>query len=366
LHLADVCKLSNFNYFVHMLIDTHAHVNFHAFKDDAKDVLQRALDSGVQVINVGSQIDTSRECVELANRFETGIYAVVGLHPEHTHEQVVDEEDAHFKTREEIFDYEMYRELAKDPKVVGIGECGLDYYRMPLDSPPNGGSLGTSADGLSPSLIDQIKEKQKAAFRLQVKLAKELNKVLVIHSRPEKGSNELFDDVLKILDEELISTTPSRKSGTPLLFQEGNAPQLSQNNRGLSAEALAKEEASPPNIGGVPRAAGGGGIKFEVHSFTGSLEYLQKFLDRGAYVSFNGIITFDKTGNMEKLVKMTPLDRLILETDCPFLAPIPNRGKRNEPSFVKFVADKVALIKSKSVEEIAEITTTNSKRLFKI
>lgn len=288
-----------------MLIDTHAHVNFRAFKDDAKEVLQRALDNGVQVITVGSQIDTSRSGVELANQFETGVWAVVGLHPEHTHSQFVDEEETHFKTREEHFDYEAYKILAQNKKVVGIGECGLDYYRMPLDK------LGTSADGLS--LHQHIKEKQKAAFRMQIKLAKELNKALVIHSRPAKDSEELFDDLIKILNEE-------------------------------KAEQM----------------------RFELHSFTGNPEYLQKFLDRGAYVSFNGIITFDKTGNMEKLVKLAPLDKILLETDCPYLTPVPNRGKRNEPSFVKFVADKVAQIKNFSVEEIAEATTDNAKKLFQL
>lgn len=279
-----------------MLIDTHAHVNFRAFKDDAKEVLQRALDGGVHVINIGSQIDTSRQCVELANQFSEGVYAVVGLHPEHTHSQYVDEEEAHFKTREENFDYEAYHELAKNPKVVGIGECGLDYYRLPDD-------------------VDQkiIKDKQKKAFLRQLKLAKELDKVLVIHSRPAKGDESLYDDLLAILDRETIS-----------------------------------------------------GLRFEVHSYTGSPEYLQKFLDRGAYVSFNGIVTFDKTGNMEKLVKLVPLDRIVLETDCPYLSPVPHRGKRNEPSFVKFVAERVSQIKNLSANEVAETTTSNAKKLFKI
>lgn len=282
-----------------MLIDTHAHVNFRSFKDNAKETLQRALDDGTWVINVGSQIDTSRQAVELANQFSSGIYAVVGLHPEHTHSQYVDEEETHFLTREEKFDVDLYRQLAKDPKVVGIGECGLDYYRLPADIDPQ-----------------TIKDKQKAAFRAQLRLAKELNKVLVIHSRPAKGSNELFDDLLGILDEEL-----------------GDKNQE---------------------------------LRFEVHSFTGGPEYLQKFLDRGAYVSFNGIITFDKTGNMEQLVKLAPLDRIILETDCPYLSPVPMRGKRNEPSYVKHVAEKVAQIKNLSVNEMADITTKNAKQFFQI
>jgi TatD DNase family protein len=110
----------------------------------------------------------------------------------------------------------------------------------------------------------------------------------------------------------------------------------------------------------------GADLRFEVHSYTGSPEYLQKFLDRGAYVSFNGIITFDKTGNMEKLVKMAPLDKILLETDCPYLAPVPMRGKRNEPLFVKFTAEKAAQLKNISVDEISKITSNNAKQLFQI
>lgn len=287
-----------------MLIDTHAHVNFRSFKDDAKETLQRALDNGTWVINVGSQIDTSKEAVELANQFEKGVYAVIGLHPEHTHSQHVDEEETHFKSREEDFDINLYSELVKNPKVVGIGECGLDYYRLPLDK------LGTSASGLS---HEEIKQKQMEAFRKQIRFAKEHNKVLVVHSRPEKGSDELYIDMLKVFMEEKVSD-----------------------------------------------------MRFEVHSYTHTPEFFQKFLDLGAYVSFNGIITFDKTGNMAELVKMAPMDKILLETDCPYLSPVPMRGKRNEPSFVKYVAENVARIKNISVNEVVKITTQNAKKLFNI
>ena len=279
------------------MFDTHAHVNFRSFKDDAKETLQRALDNGVQVINIGSQIDTSRQAVELANQFETGVYACIGLHPEHTHSQFVDEEETHFKTREEDFDIKLYSELVKNPKVVGIGECGLDYYRLPEDK----------------TLHDGVKQKQIEVFKKQISFAKEYDKVLVVHSRPEKGSDELYVDILKVFEEEKVSE-----------------------------------------------------MRFVVHSYTHSPEYLQKFLDLGACVSFNGIITFDKTGNMEKLVQMAPMERILLETDCPYLAPVPMRGKRNEPSFVKHVAEKVAQIKNLSVTEIENITTFNAKKLFKI
>lgn len=279
-----------------MLIDTHAHVNFRAYQDDAQEVLQRALNQGVWVVNVGSQVDTSRQSVAVAELFNEGVYAVVGLHPEHTHSQYVDEEETHFKTREEDFDYEIYKTLASNPKVVGIGECGLDYYRL-----PEAGDIAV------------IKEKQRSAFRSQVRLAKELGKALVVHSRPEKGNEGLYDDLLAILDEEDT-----------------------------------------------------GDLRFVVHSFTGSPEAAQRFLDRGGYISFNGIITFDKTGNMEKLVRMTPMERILLETDSPYLSPPPHRGKRNEPAYVRLVAEKLAGIKGIDVGQASSVTTENAFRLFKL
>lgn len=279
-----------------MLFDTHAHVNFRSFKEDAKETLHRALDAGVWVINVGSQIDTSREAVELSERFEKGVYACIGLHPEHTHSQYVDEEETHFKTREEDFNESWYEELVSHPKVVGIGECGLDYYRLPAEMNH-----------------EIIKQKQKDVFIKQIRFAKKYDKALVVHSRSSKGTDDACLDILDIFNELKV-----------------------------------KDE----------------GLRIVLHSYTGSPEVLQKFLDLGVYVSFNGITTFDKTGNMEKLVKMAPLDKILLETDCPYLAPVPMRGKRNEPGFVRFVAEHVARLKSLSCEELGNLTTRNAKTLF--
>ncbi len=280
-----------------MLIDTHAHVNFRSFKDDAEQTLKRALDAGIFVVNVGSQIDTSRQAAELAGKFPEGVYAAIGLHPEHTHSQYVDEEETHFKTREEDFNESWYEELVAHPKVVGIGECGLDYYRLPENV----------------SLHEQVKQKQIEVFKKQIRFAKKHNKALIVHSRPEKGSDELYEHMLQIFAEEEIKK-----------------------------------------------------LRFVVHSYTHTPEFLQKFLDLGAFVSFNGIITFDKTGNMEELVKMAPLDRILLETDCPYLAPIPMRGKRNEPGYVRFVAEHLAKLKGVELQEAENLTTRNAKTLFGI
>ncbi len=312
-----------------MLIDTHAHVNFHAFKDDAKETIERALAENIWVNNVGTQIFTSRQAVELANQFKEGVYATIGLHPVHTYSQHLDEEETSFQTREEDFNTLEYQSLAKDPKVIGIGECGLDYYRLPEDV----------------SQHEKVKVLQKKAFLKQIKLAKELDKVLVVHSRSTKGTDDVCEDIYDILK----SQNTNHKIQTNSKFQIPNFKSS---------------------------------LRFVLHSYTGSPEVLEKFLGLGGYVSFNGIITFDKpkrrnivsastkveekTGNMEKLVKLAPIDKILVETDCPYLTPVPNRGKRNEPSFIKHVAEYLAKLKEVSFEEMAKITTKNARRLFKI
>lgn len=282
-----------------MFFDTHAHVNFAAFKEDAEPTIKRALDEGVWVVNVGTQIDTSKEAVAMAGKFVDGVFAVVGIHPVHTYSQELDEEETHFKTREEKFDYQAYKQLASHPKVLGIGECGLDYFRLPADGD-----------------ISAIKQLQKDAFVEQIKLAKELNKTLVIHSRSSQGTDDACLDILKIIKSEIRN------------------PKLE--------------------------------IRMVLHSYTGSPQVASEFIKLGAYISFNGIITFDKTGNQAAVLNVVPDDKIVLETDCPYLTPAPHRGKRNEPSYVKHVAEKVAELKNLSFDEVAELITKNAKKLFNL
>lgn len=280
-------------------IDTHTHVNLRAFKDDAQETIQRSLDAGVGVVNVGTQIDTSRQAVELLKDFPEGVWAVVGLHPSHTYaHEFEDEEEVKFKTREEHFDADLYRELAKHERVVGIGECGLDYYRLPDDRDHN-----------------EIKQLQRAAFDEQIKLALELDKALCIHCRPSDGTVDAYEDLLEIIKEV--------KAGNPEL-------------------------------------------RFEVHCYTGDAATAKKFVDLGAYIGLNGIVTFDKTTRSEEVVKAVPLENIILETDAPYLTPKSNRGKRNEPSFLPEVAEQIAYWKNISIDEVAEQTTNNAKKLFNI
>lgn len=164
-------------------IDTHTHINLRAFKDDAAEAIKRAHDADVAVVNVGTQIDTSKQAVAMLEQFPENVYAVIGLHPTHTYSHnYEDEEEVQFKTREEGFDYAAYKVLAHHDRVVGIGECGLDYYRMP--------------EGRDPS---EIKQLQRIAFEQQITLALELDKALCIHCRPVDGTNDAYEDLLEII-----------------------------------------------------------------------------------------------------------------------------------------------------------------------
>ena len=281
-----------------MLIDTHAHVNFNAFKDDAEQVIRDSLKNDTWVVNVGSEFRTSRRAVDFAERFDQGVYAVVGLHPIHLFSQQVDEEEISFISREEQFDYEKYKKLAESSKVVGIGECGLEYFHLPKGKE------------------QEIKETQKEVFLSQVRLAAELKKALMVHSR------DAYEDIYNIIKDV---------------------------NKGLTAVII--------------------------HSFIGGPKEAEKFLDLGCYLSFNGIITYKprkekKPGQSDpellEVVKNTPLNRILLETDCPYLSPEPLRGKRNVPVNVKLVAQKIAELKNIAVDEVERQTTNNARAVFKI
>lgn len=159
-----------------MLIDTHAHINFNAFKDDADEVIRRSLASDTWMILVGAETKTSKRALECANKYEKGVYAAVGLHPMHTHEQEAQGEDYNFTTREEEFSYDVYEKLAQFKKAVAVGEVGLDYYHVDIKSN-----------------MAAVKQKQKEVFKEQLKLAKNLKLPVIIHCR------QAHDDMLEIL-----------------------------------------------------------------------------------------------------------------------------------------------------------------------
>lgn len=271
-----------------MAIDTHAHLNFNAYKDDSDKVAKRSLAGDVWMINVGSQYSTSERAVSMAEKYPEGVYAAIGLHPVHLETGLVkireDNEEIEFKTIEEKFDHKKYKELALSSKrVVAIGEIGLDYYWKPK----------------SEAKLQIFRGKQGKAFLEQINLAKELNLPVILHCRAA------HDELLSILDN---------------------------------------------------------GIRGVIHCFTGNWEQAEKYLRMGFYLGFNGIIF---KLNLEEIIKRTPLEKILLETDCPYLTP-PKEAGRNEPLFIKHIAQKIADIKEMSYDAVIDATTNNAKNLFGI
>ena len=283
-----------------MLIDTHAHLNFNAYKADTDEVIRRSLDNDVWMINVGSRYETSKKAVEVAERYPEGVYAAIGVHPIHLAEGIfkvkLDEEETALQTRNENFDYEKYKALAKSKKVVAIGETGLDYYYRPKTK----------------KKLELFKEKQRSGFCQQLNLAQELNLPVIFHCRMA------HDDLIKILAD---SQNSNKSTGVDLL---------------------------PSGV---------------VHCFTGNWEQAEEYMNMGFYLGFNGIIF---KLNLDEIIEKTPLDKILIETDCPYLIPPPFSGKRNEPLYVKYVAERIAKVKNLDLKEIAKITTENAKKLFKI
>ena len=253
---------------VEMLIDTHTHLVFPDFGEDLEEVISRAWEAGVRKMIVpGIDRDSSREAVALSERFAP-VYAAVGTHPQ---------DSAAFRDAE----MEWFREAVQHPKVVAVGEIGLDFYR---DFAP--------------------KEQQKRVLRAFLELAAEARLPVILHNR------RAFGELLALLDD-------------------------------FSGERLT----------GV------------FHCFSEGVREAQEVLRRGFLVSFTGTITFKKSRSAEVAAQI-PLENQLLETDAPFMAPVPHRGKRNEPSFVRYVAQKQAELHALSVEEAARVTGQNAERLF--
>ncbi|MFX3624217.1 MAG: TatD family hydrolase [Ectobacillus sp.] len=254
-----------------MLFDTHAHLNAEQFEEDLDEVIERAKEAGVShIVVVGFDGVTIPKAMELAETYSF-IYAAVGWHPV----DAIDMTDEHLQWLEE---------LAAHPKVVALGEMGLDYY---WDKSP--------------------KDVQKEVFRKQIRLAKKVKLPIIIHNR------EATQDIVDILRE---------------------------------------EEAS--EVGGI------------MHCFSGSVETAKQCIDMNFLISLGGPVTFKNAKKPKEVAAEIPMDKLLIETDCPYLAPHPFRGKRNEPGYVKLVAEEIAAQKGISYEEVARITAENAKRLFGI
>lgn len=261
------------------LVDTHCHLDFERFDEDRDAVVRRAREAGVSRIVVpGLDVETSGAAIALAEQYE-GVHAAVGLHPN----SITDEPPPIAETLEHL------RELAAHPRVVAIGEIGLDYY---WDKTP-------------PQL-------QRGWLSRQLELAAQLGLPVILHNR------DSTTDLLTMLGE----------------WVEAGLPEAIVTRPGV------------------------------LHSFSGTWEDAQRALELGFYLGFTGPLTFDKADEMRRVAVNAPADRVLVETDAPFLAPQPHRGQRNEPAYVRFVAEKLAKVRGVSAETAAEQTTRNAARLF--
>ncbi len=287
------------------MIDTHAHIDDYQFDNDREEVIRRAFSGDVEkIITVGAGLGSSERAVKLANEYDN-IFAVVGLHPEYFMRHMQWDETHKQKLEE----------LARSEKVVAIGEIGLEYH---------------SHNGEEITLAQ--KEFQKEGFIYQLELAKKLKLPVVIHCRGERAESgekyrekgEAYEDVLEILEKYF-----GNGSSTPLMGVE------------------------------LPRVV--------FHSFGGRLDFAEKVMTReNIFFSFNGNLTYAKpSAEILEVVKIIPLEKIMLETDCPYLAPVPRRGERNEPAYVVYVRDRIAEIKSISAEKVDKITSQNAVEFFR-
>lgn len=271
-----------------MLTDTHFHFEDERYHKDREDVIEANLGELAFGVNVTADPKDLEKVAELSQTFEK-IYAALGVHP-HYALRVTPEE-----VREKI--EATLRQAQDADKIVGIGECGLDYYFK-----------NQSLDGRTEF---EVRDAQAELFRAQIDLAKEKDLPLVVHTRDEQGGWDAYQDILRIFDEKDV-------------------------NKGV------------------------------VHSFSGNIKFAKEFTERGFYLGISGILTFDKTGKLPESIEKTDLDNLLLETDAPYLTPVPHRGKRNEPRFTRFIAEEIAEIKNISYDEVVEATEQNARKLFGI
>jgi TatD DNase family protein len=266
-----------------VLTDTHCHLDSEAFDPDRAVVIQRALEAGVQrMLTPGLDLRSSRRCVELANEYPA-VFAAVGIHPTEI-------------KMEDIRDLDALREMAKQPKVVAIGEIGLDYYWV---KDPDEQAL------------------QREVLRRQLQLAAELGKPVILHSRNSGDADHgpCSDDLMSILEEWVKS----------------------------------RSEAAIPGV---------------LHSFSGNADMARRAVDLGFYIGVTGPVTYKNADARRRVIAALPLERLLIETDAPYLAPEPWRGKRNEPAYVAHIADKIAAIQSGTPADIAAVTGANAAQMF--
>jgi len=284
-----------------MLIETHAHLDYPDFANDFDDVLRRATEAGViRILTIGTSIESSRRAIELAEKYPN-IFAVIGVHPTYAVEAADDVMTP-------------LRELAKSPRVVALGESGLDYHSLPSREAAKDKKVQVFANALQGETEEQIdasiadgayKSKQAMLFEQQLDLAVELGLNVVIHQR------DAWDDTLEIM------------------------------------------QPYTDKVRGV------------FHCFGGTREQAEQVIALDHLVSFTGIVTFKNGATVREVATQIPLWKFMVETDCPYLAPVPFRGKRCEPAYTRVVAESIAAARGVSLEEVAEATTATAEKFFK-
>ena len=284
-----------------MLVETHAHLDYPDFANDFDEVLGRATEAGVtRIITIGTSIESSRRAVDLAEKYPN-IFAVIGVHPTYAAEA---DEDV----------ITPLRELAKSPRVVALGEAGLDYHHLPSMEAAKGKKVqvfsralqGETEEEIEASIQDgAYKSRQASLFQQQLDLAVDLGLNVVIHQR------DAWDDTLAMMRP------------------------YSEKLRGV------------------------------FHCFGGSLEQANEVVDLDHLVSFTGIVTFKNGAAVRDVAAQIPLDKFMVETDCPYLAPVPFRGKRCEPAHTRLVAESIAEARGVPLEEIARTTTATAEKFFR-
>ena len=275
------CRAEHYVSCVMLFYDTHAHLDYPDFTEDLTQVVERAQSAGItKIIAIGTDLESSKRVVELSQTFPA-VYAAVGWHPTHVSSAPLDVRPA-------------LRDLARQPKVVAIGETGLDYHHLP-----------SQKAGFTSEDDERYKAKQRDIFRQQLEVAHELGLNCVVHQR------ESFDDT-----------------------------------------AAQMEEFA-------------GRVRGVFHCFAGDVRALKRVLAMGSMVSFTGILTFKNAQSVRDALAATPMDRFMLETDCPFLAPAPFRGKRCEPAYVKEIANVAATVKQCSLPELSKATCSTAEGFFR-
>ena len=278
--------------------DIHSHLDFPEYGPDFEAVIERMNQNEVGTITVGTDLESAKRAVALADKYEN-VWACIGIHPADNHIEIWNEQE--------------FEKLVQHPKVVAIGECGLDFFRLPTNE---------VTDELDLEKVTIEKTRQQELFEKQIQFAIKHDKTLMIHCRDVKNSNLVYEETYKTLAKYKIG-------------------ELSQEKFGENKSA---------------------NLRIHLHFFAGDLEIAKKFLELDATFSFTGVITF--ANQYDEVIKFLPIEKIMSETDAPFVAPVPYRGKRNEPTYVIEVVKKLAELKGLSVEALNKAIFENVKRVF--